>query len=406
MSVAIAARDLSKVYQTGRGPIRILDWLARGRSARSAANVQALEHLDFEIARGEAVGLIGRNGAGKSTLLRVIAGIHRPTAGALEVAGSVRAVLDLQSLFVPLLSGRENLRFGMRLFGIAPEEFSAVENEAIAFSELGSAINAPLQSYSSGMMLRLGFSLATTRPPQILLIDEVLLVGDESFRQKCYARAKELLAQGTTIVFASHDLFLVEKLCARTLWLERGELKGDGASAGVIEEYQRFLDIDPNLQLTDRNADVYKDWIYKKLDSTPFEVRSFVCVDASGQEKSRFQSGDAFGVRVEIMPAAPHKRVHLLFFVHRPDGQLVAQDVLETELAAPGEPFVAHFSLASLPLGPGDYYVHVALSDTEPVAPHFDYRTQRAAFTVDNAALDERYRRGQVRLEGVWKVEP
>lgn len=404
MSAVITAAGLSKTYQTGRGPLRILDWLARGRRAHSSGTVHALDALDFEICRGEAVGLIGRNGAGKSTLLRVVSGIHRPSDGKLSVSGSVRAVLDLQSLFIPLLSGRENLRFGMRLYGMDPAQERDVEAEAIAFSELGEAIDAPLQTYSSGMMLRLGFSLATARPPEILLIDEILLVGDESFRQKCYARAKDLLAHGTTVLFASHDLYLVEKLCARSLWLEQGRLASDGPSGAVIEEYQRFLDIDPNIQLSAENAEVLQEWVYRKADVTPFRVRELRCIDPGGAEKSRFQSGEPFGVDMLIEPDGKRTAMHLMFFIHRPDGTLVAQDVLERSLDGSGEPVRVRFSLGNLPLGPGDYYVHLALSEEDPVAPHFDYRTQRRAFTVDNSALDHRFRRGLVCLSGNWEV--
>ena len=402
MSSAILAQGLSKTYQTSRSPLRVLDWLARGRRAQSGASVHALEELNFEVSPGEAVGLIGRNGAGKSTLLRVIAGIHQPSAGTLEVGGSTRAVLDLQSLFIPLLSGRENLRFGMRLYGIPPAQTAEVEAEAIAFSELGEAIDAPLQTYSSGMMLRLGFSLAIARAPEILLIDEILLVGDESFRQKCYGKARELLQQGTTVLFASHDLYLVEKLCPRTLWLERGQLSSDGPSGAVIEEYQRFLDIDPNIQLSAKNAEELKEWIYRKSDVSPFQVRSLGCVDGAGDAKERFQSGDAFGVEALIEPEGAPREVHIIFFIHRPDGTLVAQDAHVVALEGTGAVRVA-FRVDHLPLGPGDYYVHLVLSEEDPVAPHFDYRTQRASFTVDNSARDHRFRRGLVCLDGKWE---
>jgi len=203
--------------------------------------VAALREVSFEVAEGECLGVIGVNGAGKSTLLRVLAGISLPSSGSVSVDGSVSAILELDSGFHPEFTGRENIRVGQAIRGMSKSEAAAMEDEIIAFSELGEFIDMPVRTYSSGMYLRLGFSLATAVKPEVLLVDEALAVGDEWFRGKCVDRIREIRESGSTIVIVSHDLTLVRALCDRAVLLDRGEVRSSGGAMEVINRYLELI---------------------------------------------------------------------------------------------------------------------------------------------------------------------
>jgi ABC-type polysaccharide/polyol phosphate transport system ATPase subunit len=201
----------------------------------------ALNGLDLEICRGESVGIIGRNGAGKSTLLKVIARVLRPTTGRVQVRGNVAPLIELGAGFHPELTGRENVMLNGAMLGFSRGQMEEKFGRIVEFAELGSFIDAALRSYSSGMVMRLGFAVATEVNPDILIIDEVLAVGDESFQEKCLARMAQFRAKGTTILFVSHGLDAVRAICDRAVWVEEGQLKRSGSVGEVIEAYRSHL---------------------------------------------------------------------------------------------------------------------------------------------------------------------
>lgn len=206
-----------------------------------AEEFQALKKISLEIKRGEIFGIVGRNGSGKSTLMRVIARVLKPGAGRVRIAGRVSPLLELGAGFHPDLTGRENIYLNGTLLGHTKAEMAARFDEIVDFAELWEFIDAPLRTYSSGMMARLGFAAATAFPPEILLLDEVLSVGDERFHQKCLNRIEEFKAAGATFVIVSHYSDFVRAKCDRALWLDRGNAKLIGAAHQVIEQYQAFL---------------------------------------------------------------------------------------------------------------------------------------------------------------------
>jgi ABC-type polysaccharide/polyol phosphate transport system ATPase subunit len=214
--------------------------MLRGRRIEYRA-FWALEGLDLDIRRGESLGIIGRNGAGKSTLLKVIARVLRPTRGRVWVRGSVAPLIELGAGFHPELTGRENVFLNGAMLGFSQTQMEERFERIVAFAELGSFIDAALRSYSSGMVMRLGFAVATEVEPDILIIDEVLAVGDESFREKCLARMAEFRAKGTTILFVSHALDSVQAICDRAIWIEGGLLRRSGLVEEVIEAYHSHL---------------------------------------------------------------------------------------------------------------------------------------------------------------------
>jgi lipopolysaccharide transport system ATP-binding protein len=201
---------------------------------------EALKGISFEIADGEMVGIVGRNGSGKSTTLKIIAGVYRPTSGVVKVSGKVAALIELGAGFHPDLTGRENIVLNGLLLGLSKREIRAREERILDFAELGEFIDSPVKQYSSGMALRLGFAIAMEVDPDILLIDEILAVGDAAFQQKCLARIDDF-RQHKTIIYVSHSAASVRDLCSRAILLHGGTLVADGPPDQVLAEYGELL---------------------------------------------------------------------------------------------------------------------------------------------------------------------
>ena len=198
----------------------------------------ALKDVSFEVQKGEVIGIIGHNGAGKSTLLKVISGILKPTGGELEVHGNIVPMLELGSGFDTDLTGRENIFLNGAILGYSEEYLKAKYEEIVAFSGLGKFIDVPIRNYSSGMLMRLAFSIATVVDPDILIVDEILAVGDADFQEKSKARMKEMMGGGTTVLFVSHSLEQIREMCDRVIWLDHGQVKMYGNTQEVCDAYE------------------------------------------------------------------------------------------------------------------------------------------------------------------------
>ncbi len=223
-----------------------IHWL---RGALAYEDLWALDGVDLVIGRGERVGIVGRNGAGKSTLLKLVSGILEPSRGEVEVGGSVTPILELGTGFDPELTGLENLYLNALLLGRRRREIERKVDEIVAFSGLGDFIRSPLRNYSSGMQARLGFAIATAWTPDVLILDEVLAVGDAEFVRRCEERLATFRALGTTLLLVSHSPEAVRSTCERCLWLEKGALVADGAVDEVLETYRRFSAGEPGAAL-------------------------------------------------------------------------------------------------------------------------------------------------------------
>jgi len=241
-NIAIQVNKLQKTYHVYPTPASRLKQMIAGASRQYYEKFVALEEISFELKRGEVVGVVGRNGAGKSTLLQLLCSTLTPTSGELNINGKIAALLELGAGFNPDFTGRENVFLSGAVMGIKREVIEQLLEEIIDFSGIRDFIDQPVKTYSSGMYVRLAFSVATSVKPDILIIDEALSVGDGDFSRRSFDRIMQMRDAGTTILFCSHSLYQLETLCSRSLWLEKGKLIADGPSEKVVTQYQSFLD--------------------------------------------------------------------------------------------------------------------------------------------------------------------
>ena len=240
METMIEVRDVSMRFRMANDRISsITEYaIARLRGKLKYNEFEALKHMSFDVKRGEVMGLIGHNGAGKSTLLKVISGILKPTEGSVIVRGNVAPMLELGSGFDFDMTGRENIFLNGAILGYSEEFLKSKYEEIVAFSEIGPFIDMPLRNYSSGMVARLAFSVATVVVPEVLIVDEVLAVGDAEFQKKSRKRMIELMSGGSTVLFVSHNIEQIREMCSRVVWLEHGEVKAFGNTFEVCRTYK------------------------------------------------------------------------------------------------------------------------------------------------------------------------
>lgn len=237
----IALEEVSKTfYYSTHRTSSMREWMIRklrGRPTKTGREYFSLAAINLKIRAGESVALIGDNGSGKSTLLRVIAGIYPPTEGWVDCRGRLSTVFELGAGFNPQLSGLENIGISAAVLGVERRKIGEAIPGILSFAELGDSIRMPLKYYSTGMRARLAFSIAVSIQPEVLLLDEVLAVGDRSFQKKCLARIHEIHGRGATVVYVSHELQSVRDLCRRAVWLEKGKIVADGDVESVITGY-------------------------------------------------------------------------------------------------------------------------------------------------------------------------
>lgn len=242
--VAIHATGLSKKYRLGIRPASTLrdaitSRLRAGLRGPRGEDLWALKDVSFDIKRHEAVGILGSNGAGKSTLLKILSRITEPTSGRAEVYGRLGALLEVGTGFHSELSGRENIYLNGAILGMRRAEIVRKLDEIIAFSEIGRFIDTPVKHYSSGMYVRLAFAVAAHTEPEILIVDEVLAVGDAAFQAKCLGKMKDVAGAGRTVVFVSHNMRSIRQLCTRVLWMQGGQLRAEGPVNEIVDAYLR-----------------------------------------------------------------------------------------------------------------------------------------------------------------------
>ena len=234
---AIIIRDLYKTFRLSHEKAGSLKAMFLSFRRHNYEDVHALNGISLTINAGETVAIVGKNGSGKSTLLSILSKVYKPTSGEVILNGRVSGLLELGAGFQPELTGIENIYLNGSILGMSRKEIAKRQDEIVSFAEMEHFIDAPLRTYSNGMVMRLGFSIAIQVDPDILLVDEVLAVGDEAFQQKCYDKVREFQRLGKTIIFVSHDLKAIREVATRAIWLDSGEIKADGNEETVLSAY-------------------------------------------------------------------------------------------------------------------------------------------------------------------------
>lgn len=237
MEYSVEIRDMRKTFRLWHGRANSLKSMLLTFGNRKPEELQALKGVNISVKQGETLAVIGRNGSGKSTMLGIIGRIYKPTSGSVIVRGRVSALLELGAGFHPELTGIENVYLNGAILGIRTRDMKGKIEEIVRFAELEKFIDSPIKTYSKGMVMRLGFAIAVQVDPDVLLVDEVLAVGDEAFQTKCYNKIEEFQRLGKTIIFVSHDLPAVRRVASRTIWLDQGMVRAEGPTGSVVDAY-------------------------------------------------------------------------------------------------------------------------------------------------------------------------
>jgi ABC-type polysaccharide/polyol phosphate transport system ATPase subunit len=414
---AIEASGVTKIYRrfTGRRQFATLkSALLRGtvlRDLHPAGTFAAVRNVSFKVPQGATYGIIGRNGSGKSTMLKLVAGITKPTEGTVTVNGRLSALIELGAGFHPEISGRENVFINGIMLGLSKREIARRFDEIVEFAELQDFIDAPVKTYSSGMYVRLGFAVAINVDPDVLLVDEVLAVGDEAFTHKCLDKFAEFRRRGKTILLVTHSLNLVERFCDDVLWLDGGEARGEGDPRRVVSEY--IADVAKAEEKTLAAADARdRERMGQATLAAPavageepppdgfkagegrwgsreIEIADVRIVGGDGAARHVFQSGDAAAVEMTVRA---HKRVGPVVFgvsLFNTDGVCCyGTNTSIEELAVPefeGEQTVT-FRIRSLDLVEGSYKLDVAAHRDDGYA--YDYHRLLYSFRVHSRTKD------------------
>jgi ABC-2 type transport system ATP-binding protein/lipopolysaccharide transport system ATP-binding protein len=391
---AVRADRVSKTYTLRREQRRTLKEVILRQYAPSE-KVEALRDVSFEVKRGEAFGVIGSNGSGKSTLLKLIAGTSKPTSGRLDVHGRVSALLELGAGFHPDFTGRENAYLNGSLLGLSRKQMDAAMPAVEAFADLGRFFDAAVKTYSSGMYARLGFAVAVHLDPDVLLVDEVLAVGDEYFQHKCFAKIAELRREGRTILLVSHDLGSVQRLCERAVWLDQGSVSASGPVRDVIAAYQRTVGEREQRERAAR-GEVGGRWGSKEVEI----VRARVLA-ADGTERGVLDSGEPASIEIAYRNAAGVGDAVFGIYVYRDDGVGVyGTNTLMDGASVPSRPEgVATVRFDALDLLPGAYDVDVGIID--PQDRYYDYLQKGLSFRVIGGTREV----GLARLRHRWEFD-
>jgi lipopolysaccharide transport system ATP-binding protein len=368
MSGELKVHNLGKSYRQWGGELRrIASWFRA--SMKPVQEHWVLRDVSFSIAPGEAVGIIGQNGAGKSTLLKMITGTTRPTSGNIWMHGRVAAILELGMGFNPDLTGRQNAIHSAGLMGYSRDEIDRAMPDIESFAEIGAYFDQPMRTYSSGMQMRVAFSVATAFRPDLLIVDEALSVGDNYFQHKSFDRIRQFKAEGVSIMFVTHSMGDVRTLCDRVILLDKGRVLKDGAPDEIVDFYNAMIAEKENEKLTIEQRREKNGWLLTRSGTGEARVRSLQLRDPNGVELAVAQVGQRVELRLEAAIHADLPRLVLGYMIRDKQGHVVwGTNTWHTrqvqENVRQGETVV--FSLPfTCTLGPGSYSVSPALVSTD-----------------------------------------
>jgi len=404
LSYAIALEGVSKSYRLWgrRSQFATLKsaLLKHDLKLSPESSVVALKDVSCVVDRGEAFGIIGRNGSGKSTLLKIVSGILKPTSGIVRVNGRVAALIELGAGFHPEITGRENIVINGIMLGLSKREIEKRFASIVEFSGIGEFIDQPVKTYSSGMYVRLGFAVAVHVDPEILLIDEVLAVGDEEFSQKCIAKIQEMKYRGVTLLFVTHQLDQVRNLCDRALWLDHGLPKAIGDPARVVDDYLQSVSgakPPPAVETPTSPKDEEERW-----GSGEVVLKRVALVDDKGRELVALGAGSAVSIEMDVEVRAPQDDFVFGVGIYHADGTCVygtntdLEGLMPQRLDGNGR---VRFVMPSLELVAGTYRIDAAVHTRNGRA--FDYRRGVMRFVVGSRVHDV----GVYRPEHRWSYE-
>jgi len=402
---AILAKGLGKAYRIYPSPsARFFELCLPWKKLHQ--EFWAVRNVYLDVPHGATVGIIGENGAGKSSLLKLLTGITRPTEGEVHVHGRVASLLELGAGFHPEFSGRDNIHLNCSILGMSDEEIAERFPRIVEFSELSEFIDRPVKTYSSGMYVRLGFSVAASVDPDILMIDEALSVGDEHFKGKCINRLNEFREQGKTTIFVSHDMGAIKSMCQHVVLLDKGEILAQGQAEKVADEYLKRAKTRGNerLSLANRGSSAYPRWGTGEIETLEVEL-----LDAAGAPTLVFQTNEPFQVRLRYKVHRDVRRPVFGLGIYRSDGTYVngsnhhwREHPLAIEEARAGEEGEVRMSFEHMPLLQGAYYLTSFLYDHSKAAPTaIDHREHALTFEV----LDpRRLQHGMLYLPTRWEL--
>ena len=385
---AIAVDGVSKRFRLyHERPTSVKERLLRFRRSR-AEDFWALRDVSFDVEEGQTVGLLGPNGSGKTTLLKIIGGILRPTTGQVRTRGRIAALLELGAGFHPELTGRENVYLNASILGLSRQETDRHFEEIVAFAELEDFIDNQVKHYSSGMFVRLGFAVAVHVDPRILLVDEVLAVGDEAFQRKCIARVREFQREGRTIVFVTHAPQLVHQICDRAVMLERGGIKVAGEVTQVIKQFR--------LAMLQRHTAFARERVTGDITIEDVDL-----LDGKGQPVSVVSPGEPLTVRVSLQGHRPVEDPHVSIAVFDSNEEFIygtSTRRMGVDLGSFEGRRRVSFELKQLPVVEGQYLVTVGVHNRDKSVAH-DWHDMRYAFDVVRYLEEGLYIPTEVRVD-------
>ncbi|MDY7233130.1 ABC transporter ATP-binding protein [Hyalangium rubrum] len=393
----------------------LVRWLMGKRDRTPKTSIEALRGIDLVIPRGKTVGVIGRNGSGKSTLLKLMTGIYSPTSGTIDINGRISALLDLGAGFHPDFSGRENILINGIILGMSRAEIRARMDEIIAFSELGDFVDEPVRTYSSGMYMRLAFSVATHVDPDILIVDEILAVGDEHFGKKSMGKMTEFKKAGKTIVLVTHDLGTIERWCDLAAWIDAGRIRRVGPPGEVVAEYRRAVALAqqqsrvmvpaalaadggalPSVELAPVPVPVPTPEPLLKLTEVSLRGRD-------GAALTQLDTEEGLALHVGFTARQPLEDVDFAVTLKRVDGTVAYQTSTAAERLSLPQPLGLQGTLVlhidRIGLTSGEYTFDV--SARGPGGEEYDTRREECRFKVSSAIADS----GVARPPHRWRVE-
>jgi lipopolysaccharide transport system ATP-binding protein len=391
----IEIEAVSRRFRVYPQPVRTLKELVLARRRVRGREVWALRDVSLVVEPGEAVGLIGRNGSGKTTLLKLVAGILKPTVGRVAVGGRVGSLLELGAGFHPEFTGRENVFLNGSILGLSRRAIRRHLDEIVAFAELEPFLDLPVRTYSSGMIMRLGFAVAAHLEADVLLLDEVFAVGDEEFQRKCFGKIFELKRRGATIVFVSHDAAAVERLCTRGVLLREGRVEVDGPVREAIARYHALLAAERDPE--ERAAGL------REYGSGEVRIAEVGLYGPDGEPRRQFLPGEPFSVRLRLESRGAVPAPRLAWTLHDEAGlALAAGSVATADLGwrEEGREHRLRFDVERLPLADGRFRLRFELSDAAGSRLYhwLDDAARFVVYPADDAG-------GLLRLEGRWSVE-